>query len=72
MSRCDRPWAPGQCEDMCRYGLACRNAAKWVTPKTKFAVGGRKVCGVHKHRHNTWNNHCAAIMPGSANSKPAP
>lgn len=49
------------CEAICRYALPCKHKAKWVTPKTDGAWGGRKVCGVHKARFETVFHRCAPL-----------
>lgn len=57
------------CEDICRYGLLCKNPAKWVTPSIKHrGPGGRKVCGVHRHRWEDFFNKCKPLT-GSAEPK---
>lgn len=52
-----------KCESCCRYGLPCKNPAKWVTPSHKFATGGVKVCGVHKYRFETYFHKCTKVAP---------
>jgi len=61
MSLCDRPITAETCDDICRYGIRCRNKAKWLTPKTKYAEGGRRVCGLHKARHETFFARCQEL-----------
>lgn len=49
------------CEAGCRYGLSCKYKAKWLTPNTDGAFGGRKVCGVHKNRYETVRHRCTPL-----------
>lgn len=43
-----------QCEAGCRYGLPCRNRARWRV-RTGFGFQ-LKVCGVHKGHYTTKRN----------------
>jgi hypothetical protein len=43
-----------KCEAGCRYGLPCRNRAKWLVKS--FIGFSLKVCGVHKSHYATTRN----------------
>lgn len=51
------------CEDVRRKDLTrCTMPAKWLTPAIrKWSTGGKKVCGVHKHRHETALHKCVKL-----------
>jgi len=57
MTNSDKP----RCQSVGRYGLPCRYYAKWLTPKTKYHMGGWFVCGVHKHRFETLSAKATAL-----------
>jgi hypothetical protein len=51
------------CEGICRYGRACRNTARWLTPpfRNQLPVIVRRVCGVHKGRFETFGDKCELL-----------